>query len=267
MTSQLSPLFSWRGQIAAPDSGLQSTTRHVALTLSLHMNERGGSCFPAIETLAGETGLTYDTVRRHLRILRESGWLATEERRRGEGRGTTVFYSATTPGLTTGRETTGGLSTGGPTGDHRASDAATTGRETPGVEDANEGVSEGVSSALTLLSEDLDSASDADRSFDAFWALYPNRQKKPDARAAFKKALVKLGGRPEPIMDGLGRWLLSESWQREPQFIPHPSSWLNQERWNDEPMRSSTANVEAVFAAYEAAGVKPGELFGFGSAS
>lgn len=73
MNAMLSPLFSWRAAIC--DSTLAPTTRLVALTLSLHMNERGGSAFPKQATLARESGLSVDTVRDHLQKLRETGWL------------------------------------------------------------------------------------------------------------------------------------------------------------------------------------------------
>lgn len=131
---QLSALFSWRGAIV--ESDLPPTTRHLALTLSLHMNERGGSCFPSISTLAHETGLNYHTVSRHLAILREHGWLRTEVRRRGEGRGTVLHHTATIP--TTALETTGGLTTGGLDRDHRAPNARTTALEELGQEDVIE---------------------------------------------------------------------------------------------------------------------------------
>jgi len=43
MASRFSPLFTWRSAIA--ESHLPPTTKLVAVMLSLHMNERGGSCF------------------------------------------------------------------------------------------------------------------------------------------------------------------------------------------------------------------------------
>jgi len=36
----------------------------------------------------------------------------------------------------------------------------------------------------------------------------------------------------------------AEQWTRcgtERQFIPHPASWLNADRWNDEPTRAGPA--------------------------
>jgi hypothetical protein len=36
------------------------------------------------------------------------------------------------------------------------------------------------------------------------------------------------------VMAGLNRWKACEQWQN-PRFIPHPSTFLNQERWKDMP--------------------------------
>lgn len=90
--SILSPLFTWRSAIV--DSELPATVRHVALTLSLHMNERGGSAFPAIRTLGRETGRGTSTVTAALRTLEAAGWLLVE---RGGGRGHPNRYTATVP--------------------------------------------------------------------------------------------------------------------------------------------------------------------------
>lgn len=88
----LRPLFSWRSAIC--ESGLPSTTRHVALTLSLHMNERGGSCFPGLVTLAKECGLSRQTVVTHLDALQSAGWLTKTT---GGGRGKASGWEATYP--------------------------------------------------------------------------------------------------------------------------------------------------------------------------
>ena len=84
MGDNLSPLFGWRGKIASSD--LEPTSRHVALTLSLWMNEMGGSAFPSVETLERATGLSRRAVQTHLAILVEKGWLKRTKRRNEDGR-------------------------------------------------------------------------------------------------------------------------------------------------------------------------------------
>ncbi len=69
--------------------------------------------------------------------------------------------------------------------------------------------------------------------FDEFWACYPRKVAKGAARRAFAKAL-KIASMEE-ILEGVARYR-QEIRQKstEPQFICHPATWLNQERWADE---------------------------------
>lgn len=92
----LNPLFSWRGSVVASD--LKANTKHVALTLSLYMNERGGSAFPGVKLLESDTSLSESTVRRELHKLVDTGWLTLVEQGgiKGESRRANQ-YQATTP--------------------------------------------------------------------------------------------------------------------------------------------------------------------------
>lgn len=75
MAGSLKPLFTWRSAVASEGGPPRSTTRHVLLTLSLHMNEKGGSCFPSTRTLAEETGLSRRSVETHINLAVADGWL------------------------------------------------------------------------------------------------------------------------------------------------------------------------------------------------
>lgn len=85
-TKTLAPLFTWRSAIC--ESDLSPVVRHVALTLSLYMNERGGSAHPGAARLANETGLHISTVRQALSTLVAGEWLAlvAQGGQRGERR-------------------------------------------------------------------------------------------------------------------------------------------------------------------------------------
>jgi hypothetical protein len=74
----LAPLFTWRSALA--ESDLPSTTKHVAVALSLYMNERGGSAHPGATRLAKDTSLHKTTVLRSLGQLEEDGWLVCKVR-------------------------------------------------------------------------------------------------------------------------------------------------------------------------------------------
>ena len=71
-----------------------------------------------------------------------------------------------------------------------------------------------------------------ERGFESFWQLYPRKEGKQKAKAAYIKSDVGLS----VILGALGRQLSCEQWQRENgRFIPLPATWLNQRRWEDEP--------------------------------
>ena len=87
----LPPLSSWRGRIIK--SALPPVAKHVALTLSMHMNEVGSSCFPSLDTLADETSLSRRSVQRAIGELERWGWLAVS-RPSKQGRGVSNRYTA-----------------------------------------------------------------------------------------------------------------------------------------------------------------------------
>ena len=82
--------------------------------------------------------------------------------------------------------------------------------------------------------------------FEAFYAAYPKKVAKPQALKAWNKQAATVG--PDVIMAALDKHKHQEQWQKENgKFIPHPATWLNQHRWNDElakPGDSGTAGME-----------------------
>ena len=73
--------------------------------------------------------------------------------------------------------------------------------------------------------------------FDQFWETYPRKVGKQTAIKAYSKALKMTT--PQKILDGV-QLLISQ--KLETKFIPHPTSWLNAGRWDDElePAKPST---------------------------
>lgn len=65
-----------------------------------------------------------------------------------------------------------------------------------------------------------------DELFEEFWKLYPRKVNKQYARAHYYKALKKGFGHAD-IIAGVKAYPFSD----ESRFIPHPSTWLNQQRW------------------------------------
>ena len=80
--------------------------------------------------------------------------------------------------------------------------------------------------------------------FDAFWNRYPRKIKKSYAKAKYLKALED-GVDPKVILDGLNRARIEWAADGRPEFIPHPSSWINQKRWEDDYIIDPTLEAEA----------------------
>lgn len=75
--------------------------------------------------------------------------------------------------------------------------------------------------------------------FDAFWEAYPKKSGKGDARKAFTKVKVPL----ETLLKAIEDQKRSVQWQKDGgQYIPNPSTWLNQGRWEDE-LPSNTPKI------------------------
>lgn len=91
------------------------------------------------------------------------------------------------------------------------------------------------------LSEDKERKEKVLAAFEAFWKEYPNKTSKKKAKESWEKACKDLTG-PSNIDDfssavmlGLAKAKKSPQWTKDGgRFIPHPTTWINQERWYDE---------------------------------
>lgn len=84
-----------------------------------------------------------------------------------------------------------------------------------------------------------------DANFARFWAAYPKRVAKKEARRAWAQI------RPDALT--VDRILTALAWQcQQPawtkddgQFVPYPASWLRAERWEDEAPKPTTRVLSA----------------------
>jgi hypothetical protein len=89
--------------------------------------------------------------------------------------------------------------------------------------------------------------------FETFWRLYPRRRAKGAAAKAWAAAR-KNGHWPGDVavLAAVERQTETEEWQKNNgQFIPHPSTWLNQGRWDDEVRERGQGYLDLI-AEYEA---------------
>lgn len=67
--------------------------------------------------------------------------------------------------------------------------------------------------------------------FEELWKMYPRKVSKPTAYRSWKKEKIS-AELHKKMMDALKNHLESDQWTRdEGRYIPHPTTWLNQRRW------------------------------------
>jgi len=71
-------------------------------------------------------------------------------------------------------------------------------------------------------------------SFDHFYEIFPRHQGKGAAKKAWVKALTKTS--PEELLTSAARY--RDDPNRDPEYTCLPTTWLNQERWSDDPLPS-----------------------------
>lgn len=95
--------------------------------------------------------------------------------------------------------------------------------------------------------------------FDEFWSVYPRHVGKDAARRKFETVVKSTDGRV--VVEGARRFSADQV-GTDPKFIPHPATWLNAGRWDDESdeeaavMESIEENVTQIRLAREMAEAK-----------
>ena len=94
---------------------------------------------------------------------------------------------------------------------------------------------------------------DKAKGFDEFWIAYPRKVKKDRAVKAWEKinpSSVLL----TKILCHVAKSKNSQEWKKDAgQYIPHPATWLNDKRWNDEDSETPGTGSIAGLSASEMA--------------
>lgn len=86
------------------------------------------------------------------------------------------------------------------------------------------------------------SSADADAAFESFWQKYPRKVGKQDARKVWDRKVKTTN--PAEIASGLNAWLRVWTGKgTEPEFIPHPSTWLQRGSWEDDLTSHTTGHI------------------------
>lgn len=186
-----------------------SNAKFVLIVLASYSNAEG-QCFPSINRIAHDTQLSRRTVQRAIQWLSEHGFLLCKERS-----GTSRLYQIQPEGETD-------LDKDQPVG---------------GVTVAPEVYSNKIVSLNSIRDTSLSTSSvslthpDDTEEFLTFWNAYPRKVAKAAARQAFRRAMKKVSF--DEIMVALADFRKAVA-DQEKRFIPHATTWLNQERWEDE---------------------------------
>jgi hypothetical protein len=169
--------------------------------------------FPSLETLANRLGCGEKTVRRAIEDLVAHGAIKKHSRGRYQS---SLYTVMTTPPK--GSKMSGE----GSKMSHEGSNLST--RLVKNVQ---------VTRTTELEPKNVEPLNDIDQHFNTFWSEYPRKQGKGKAREAFTAA-VKVAG-VDAVIAGAVKYA-SDPNLPDPQFVPLPTTWLNQERWDDGPL-------------------------------
>lgn len=225
---------------AFKQEGLTMAEKFVLIALADYANE-AHMCFPAHEKTANRVAASRSTVKRAVKSLEQKGLLRVVSWHRPNGSDTSNRYQ---------------LSVGGqyePPGQCEPGEGFTVDRGGGQCEPGARVTSE---PPITLSSyppteppvepthQRLDiatlNAPDED-TFDQWWDMYPVKVGKATARKAYRKAALRHGDLTGKLQAYLQHRARHEGQGWLPN-IPHPTTWLNQERWDDRPMPTTDSS-------------------------
>ena len=195
-------------------TNLPTTEKMVLLVIADHGNDEGVEAWPSQATIATKASISIRTVQRCVNNLVKAGYLKMEKHAGGsitcrEDRRPhryTINLNKVRGDNMTGRKR-------GDTSDHNGATIATdTGRQ--------------------LRPKNHTNDSPLETPFEEFWKIYPRKVAKAEAQKAWAKAVKKTPA--EVILLGAKRY--ADDPYRQLVYTAHPATWINQERWGDDPL-------------------------------
>jgi len=207
---------------ALEQQNLEPVDKLVLLGIANHADRDGGNAFPSLKTLAMYVGRSDQTVRRSIRELEKRGLVVVELHGGGTfkhgGYRSNLYRVIMHRPITHDRVDLSPM-TGTP---YHGCDSRTVPEPSMNQYPSNE--------LMTM--------------FENWWAIYPRKVGKLEAQKQFTK-IMRAPGAPtiQNLIDGTHA-LIAE--KREQRFVPHPSTWLRQGRWDDERVGDAPAVDVAV---------------------
>jgi hypothetical protein len=219
---------TWAWEQPTRSSGQRLVLLALADHASEHDDETGYTCWPKISRLSEMTGIGDSQVRAHIGALCDDGLVEKVERKvYGTRAGPNVYRLP----VEQRSKTAGGqaVKTAGGQAVKTAGGQAVIPLPEP------------LQSEPVERTGQLDVLEPWEAMFIQFWESYPRKVAKPAARKSFKTKMSKMTApQMELMIGGTNAWLAH--WElvgTEEQFIPHPATFLNQERYNDHPPQAA----------------------------
>lgn len=211
------------------------TTALVLIALADNANNDGTGSWPAVQTIALRARCSPRTAQRHLRDLEAANIIRKGNQDLVAGyradRRPTVYdlnLRAVRGDNLTPRPTERGV-TGGTDGVSPVTERGVTG-VTQTVLEPTHKPPQDTPALFAVPPQPLEVELEGD-GFDQFWAVYPRKIAKGDARKAWAAA-VKAAKGPNLIIMGAEKYAADPT--RTPQFTAYPATWLRAQRWDDE---------------------------------
>jgi len=181
----------------------------VLLMLANHCNDHTRQCNPSQKLLADECSMGLSTLKRHISDLEDAGFVETVNIFKDNIQRPNQYllkFSSSQNRATPPSES------GYPPSPNRATEPEVKTRIEPVVQGNNY--------------------------FDDFWKAYPRKTNKEFARKVFQK--IKVDGQLLSKMLASIAVQQKTVWKdKDQQYIPHPSTWLNGQRWEDEVLTTA----------------------------
>lgn len=193
----------------------------VAVYVALASHTGPGGIHPSLPTLAREAHCSERQVRRAVAELQTLGVVERVRRKDDRGRAANGYLLHPQGPLSDDEELEDAPQ---PVKDSQAATGEVAAYQSGGY---------GLQEQVVPLIEEEPIKKPASEYFDEFWSLYPRHTAKAAARTKFLALAKKTN--PQLLVDGARRYSADPNLP-EKQYIPYPTTWLNQGRWEDEPL-------------------------------
>lgn len=210
-----------------------------SLRLYLQLRSYAGSkeiAWPSKKTLATDLGVAVNTIESAINVLLEIGCIQYEARFTNDGRQTSNLYRVLWEDQSSIIECDPPKNVGGdPPKNWGGEGTKNWGGDPPKNWGTNLYLDETKPIEPRLIESIHETASEKSRfdlSFDEFWKTYPRRSGKIKAKEAFRKVLKTTDA--QTVIDGAKRY--ADDPNRQDEFTAHPTTWLREGRWEDDPL-------------------------------